>query len=145
MYRTSPRGIMVWGREFGRRRIVAETRDNATVFRDLFEAFNSRNLDRASAMVTEDFELTDFAAEGQTPRGPEGLRRWFQTFLTALPEARTELINVVAAEEWVFSERVGRATHTGPVVGRSGEHPPTGGWIELRFGEVCRIVGGKIA
>ncbi len=60
------------GREFGMRRIVAETRENATVVRDLFEAFQSHNLDRASAMVTEDFELTDFAAEGQTFRGPEG-------------------------------------------------------------------------
>jgi steroid delta-isomerase-like uncharacterized protein len=136
---------MVWGREFGRRRSVAETRDNANVVRDLFEAFNSRNLDRASAMVTEDFELTDFAAEGQTFRGPEGLRQWFQTFLTALPDARTELINVVAAEEWVFSEHVGRGTHTGPLVGPSGELPPTGRTIELRIGEVYRIEDGKIA
>jgi len=136
---------MVWGRESGRRRIVAETRDNAAVVRDLFEAFNSHNLDRAAAMVTEDFELIDFAAEGQTFRGPEGLRQWFQTFLTALPDARTELINVVAADEWVFSEHVGRGTHTGPLVGPSGELPPTGRAVELRIGEVYRIEDGKIA
>ena len=126
---------------------MAEIRDNATVVRDLFEAFNSHDLDRASAMVTEDFELTDFAAEGQTFRGPEGLRQWFQTFLTALPDARTELINVVAAadDEWVFSEHVGRGTHTGPLVGPSGELPSTQTTSELRMCEVYRIEDGKIA
>ena len=123
-----------------------EARDNADIVRNLFDAFNSYDLDRAATMVTEDFELVDFAAGGQTFRGPEGLREWFQTFLTALPDARTELINVVAAEEWVFSEHIGRGTHTGPLVGPSGELPPTGRAVELRIGEVYRIEeDGKIA
>ncbi len=122
-----------------------EAKDNAAVVRDLFDAFNNHDLDRATTMVTEDFELVDFAAGGQTFRGPKGLREWLQTFLTALPDAKTELINVVAADEWVFSEHVGRGTHTGPLVGPSGELPPTGRAVELRIGEVFRIEDGKIA
>jgi steroid delta-isomerase-like uncharacterized protein len=122
-----------------------ESRDNAALIRNLFDAFNSHDLDRATTMVTEDFELVDFAAGGQTFRGREGLRKWFQTFLTALPDAKTELINVVAAaDEWVFSEHVGRGTHTGPLVGPSGELPPTGRAVELWIGEVYRIEDGKI-
>ena len=124
---------------------MVEARDNAAIVRDLFDAFNSHDLHRAATMVTEDFELVDFAAGGQTFRGPEGLHEWLQVFLTALPDARTELINVVAAEEWVFSEHVGRGTHTGPLVGPSGEIPPTGRKVELRIGEVYRIEEGKIA
>jgi steroid delta-isomerase-like uncharacterized protein len=127
------------------RTIVVEARDNAAIVRDLFDAFNSHDLDRAATMVTEDFELVDFAAGGQTFRSPEGLSEWLQLFLTALPDARTEIINVVAAEEWAFSEHIGRGTHTGPLVGPSGELPPTGRKVELRIGEVYRIEDGKIA
>jgi steroid delta-isomerase-like uncharacterized protein len=150
MHRTSPGGIMSVASidplcEAEERRIVVETRDNAAIVRDLFDAFNSHDLDRAATMVTEDFELVDLAARGQTFRGPEGLREWFQTFLTALPDARTELINVVAADEWAFSEHIGRGTHTGPLVGPAGELPPTGRTVELRIGEVYRIEDGKIA
>jgi steroid delta-isomerase-like uncharacterized protein len=128
-----------------RRSIVVESKDNEAVVRDLFEAFNRRDLDRAATMVTEDFELVDFASGGQTFRGREGLSEWLQTFLTALPDARTELTNVVAAEEWVFSEHVGRGTHKGPLIGPSGELPPTGRPVELHIGEVYRIEDGKIA
>ena len=42
----------------------------------------------ATSTVTENFELVDFAAGGRPFRGSEGLREWFQTFLTALPDAR---------------------------------------------------------
>ena len=58
---------------------------------------------------------------------------------------RQELINVVAADEWVFSEHLARGTLTGRLVGPPGELPPTGRAVELRIGEVCRIEDGKIA
>ena len=47
-----------------------ETHDNTAIVRDLFDAFNDHDLDRVAAMVSEDFELVDFAAEGQIFRGP---------------------------------------------------------------------------
>ena len=56
-------------------------------------------------MVSEDYELVDFAAEDQVFRGPQGIRQWLQIILTALPDAKTELTNVVAdGENWVFTE-----------------------------------------
>jgi hypothetical protein len=127
------------------RRIVVEAKDNAAGVRYLFDAFDSHDLDRAATMVTQDFELVDFAAGGQTFRGSEGLREWLQTFLTALPIARTELTNMVAADEWVFSEHIGLGTYKGPLVGPSGELPPTGRAVALHVGEVYRIEDGKMA
>jgi hypothetical protein len=56
-----------------------------------------------------------------------------------------ELINVAAADKWVLGEHIGRGTHTGPLVGSSGELSPTGRAVELRIGEVYRIEDGKIA
>jgi len=100
---------------------------NTALVRDPFDAFNDRDLDRVAAMVSEDFELVDFAAEGQIFRGPQGILRWLRMFLTALPDAKTELTSVVAdGENWVFTEFVGRGTHTGPLVGPAGTIPPTG-------------------
>jgi steroid delta-isomerase-like uncharacterized protein len=95
--------------------------------------------------VSEDFELVDFAADAQTFRGPEGLREWLQIFLTAAPDAKVEVTNVVTAGEgWVFTEHTGRGTHTGPLVGPSGTIPPTGRRIELPIGELVRVENGKI-
>jgi steroid delta-isomerase-like uncharacterized protein len=122
-----------------------ETQDNAAIIRELFDAFNDRDLDRAASMVSEDFELVDFAAEGQVFRGPQGLRQWLQIFLTALPDATTEPTNVVATGgDWVFTEFLGRGTHTGPLVGPAGTIPPTGRRIELPVGELLRVENGKV-
>ena len=44
------------------------------IIRDLFDAFNDHDPDRAAAMVSEVFELVDFAADGQVFPGPQGLR-----------------------------------------------------------------------
>lgn len=121
-----------------------ETYDNTAIVRDLFDAFNDRELDRLAAMVSEDFELVDFAADGQVFRGPQGILRWLRIFLTALPDAKTELTNVVAdGENWAFTEFIGRGTHTGPLVGPAGTIPPTGRRIEFPVGELMRLEGGK--
>ncbi len=45
----------------GRRKIAAETRDNAAIVHDLDGTFNVHNLDRVAATVSENFELVDFA------------------------------------------------------------------------------------
>ena len=125
---------------------MAEARDNAAIIHDLYDAFNDHDLDRITAMVSEDFELVDFAADAQTFRGPEGFRQWLQIFLTAFPDAKVEVTNVVTAGEgWVFTEHTGRGTHTGPLVGPSGTIPPTGRKGELPIGELFQVENGKIA
>jgi ketosteroid isomerase-like protein len=80
--------------------------NNAAVVRSLFEAFNDGDLVRAAATVSDDFELVDVAA-GQTFRGPDGCRQWLEMFRTALPDARTELVNVFAEGDRVASETSG--------------------------------------
>jgi predicted ester cyclase len=64
--------------------------------------------------------------------------------LTALPDAKTEITNVVAdGENWVFTEFIGRGTHTGALVGPAGTIPPTGRRIGFPVGELMRLEGGK--
>jgi steroid delta-isomerase-like uncharacterized protein len=120
------------------------TTDNANVIKALFDAFNERDFDNAAALVTEDFELVDYAF-GFTFRGPAGLLQWFQGFVTAGPDARAQLMRTIVEGEWVASEHIGRFTQTGPLVTPAGEIPPTGQKVEIQFAEVYQIKDGKIA
>ena len=117
---------------------------DVAVVRELFAAFDEGDLDRAVATVTEDFELVDIAAD-QTFQGPAGLRQWLETFRTALPEARTELVNAFGAGGRVATEHIGRGTHKGPFVTPAGTIPATGRKIELRIAELYELRDGKIA
>ena len=109
--------------------------DDIALVRSLFERFNAGDLDGAAALATDDFELVDMAA-GQTFTGPAGLREWLATFRTALPDATTEIVHVIADGGRVAFEHVGRGTHDGPLATPSGEIPPTG---EVRDGRLARM------
>jgi steroid delta-isomerase-like uncharacterized protein len=117
--------------------------DQIAVVQSLFDAFNQGDLDSAAALVTDDFELIDIPSGGIF-RGPEGCREWLGTFRTALPDARTEIVNAFADGDRVATEHIGRGTHTGPFVTPAGTIPPTGRKIELRIGEVYELSEGKI-
>jgi ketosteroid isomerase-like protein len=120
------------------------TTDHADVIRSLFDSFNSGNLARAASLVTEDFELVDVAA-GLTFHGPEGLLQWFQGFLTAGPDARTEILTTIVAGDWVATEHIGRFTHTGPLLTPGGEIAPTGRKVELQIAEIYQLREGNLS
>lgn len=117
---------------------------NAAVVRELFDAFNEGDLDRAAALAGDDFELVD-VAQGLSFHGPEGLRRWLDTFKVALPDGRAELVELVAEGDRVATEHVGRGTHAGPLRTPAGEIPATGRAVELRFAENFVVRDGKLA
>ncbi|HEY6541550.1 MAG TPA: nuclear transport factor 2 family protein [Ktedonobacteraceae bacterium] len=120
------------------------TTSNASTIEALFNAFNERDFDHAAALVTEDFELVDYAF-GLAFHGPTGLLQWFQGFVTAGPDARAHLIRTIVEGEWIASEHVGRFTQTGPLVTPAGEIPPTGRKVEIQFAEIYQVKGDKIA
>lgn len=120
------------------------TQENADVVRSVYERFNAGDLDAAAATAADDFELLDVAL-GQTFRGPEGFRHWLEPWLAAVPDAHTEVTNLIAAGDWVVTEHTGRGTHSAPLLSPAGEIPPTGRRIELRFAEVFQMREGKIA
>ena len=111
----------------------------------VYDAFNEHDVDRWLDNVTDDHRLEDVAL-GITFEGKDGLRAWAENWLRAAPDAKTELLNVVAQGDWIVTEHVGRATHTGPLrTPDGGEIPATGRSIELRFAELFQLRDGKIA
>ena len=119
-------------------------RDNEALARGAHEAFNERDFDRAAGYVAEDLEWVNVAT-GETFRGPQGYEQYMRGWAEAFSDARTEITNVLAGDDFAVVEFVGRGTHDGALRGPAGEIPPTGRSVEVRFCEVHQIEDGKIS
>lgn len=119
-------------------------RDNEAVVREVHDAFNARELDRALAHAAEDGEWI-VVPTGETFHGPEGYRQYMMGLIYAFSDASTEITDVNAGEDFAVVEFVGRGTHDGTLRSPAGEVPPTGRSTEIRFCEVLRLENGKIS
>lgn len=133
-------GLMIAKKKWG---IKMSVQDNATIARSFYDAFNSRDFDRAAAFVAPDCEWLNVPT-GEIDRGPAGFRRSMQTWVTAFPDATCEVTNMISAGDWVVAEFKGRGTHKGPLASPTGEIPPTGRWVELPFCELIQFRNGKV-
>ena len=93
-------------------------------------------------MHAEHFEMTD-TASGETFHGREGARKNMEGWFVPFPDARIEVVNLIAGESWVTIEAIGRGTHTGPLSGPEGEIPPTGRRLDLPFCSTLQIEDGQ--
>lgn len=119
------------------------TKDNGSIVRENYEAFNRRDLDAAASACSDDMKWQNVSF-GQTYRGPQGMKDYLNNWLKGFPDARVEIVNLVESGEWVTCELVGRGTHNGTLNGPAGPIPPTGKSVEVRMCEVHRLRGGKV-
>jgi steroid delta-isomerase-like uncharacterized protein len=117
--------------------------DNVTLAKKLFELFNDRKLDEAVKYVAPNFVGTNIAT-GEKFNGPDGYKKSAQGWFTAFPDARAEILNQVANEDYVISEFIGRGIHKGPLETPNGPIAATGKKAEIRFCEVFSIKNGKV-
>jgi steroid delta-isomerase-like uncharacterized protein len=113
-----------------------------SIARKALEYLNAHDLDSFAAMHAEHFELTD-TASGETFHGREGARKNMEGWFGPFPDARIEVVNLIAGDSWVTIEAIGRGTHTGPLAGPEGDIPPTGRRLELPFCSTLRIENGQ--
>jgi len=99
--------------------------DNSGILRDLAEAFNARDFDRAHELVSPEIEFIDVAA-GATVHGPDGFIGYARGWAGAFSDMTIETLAVVADERRAAGEFVGRGTHDGPLPTPAGEIPATG-------------------
>lgn len=107
------------------------------------ETYNARNLDGFTGLFSPDVEVLNVPT-GVSARGPNYARDGVQALLTAFPDSKAEIINVIAGERNAAVEYLARGTHTGPLVARAGTLPPTGRKLEMRICDVMDIKDGKI-
>ena len=91
--------------------------DNKAAVRRFFdEAYNGRN-PRFFQEAYAEGANPDAAAHGGLP-GAAGAERYLEMFLTAFPDLRVEILDLVAEFDVVCCRYVGRGTHTGPLMHR---------------------------
>jgi predicted ester cyclase len=118
--------------------------DNAAILTTIDELFNARKLEEAMKYVDADYVETNVAT-GDMFRGPEGFKRSAQAWIEAFPDARVEIQNQIATEDYVAMEFIGRGTHKKPLQTPNGPIAPTGNKFEVRFCEIARFKNGKVA
>lgn len=114
--------------------------DNAAVVREVYDAFNAREIDRLAGLAYPDAQVT-LVPFGQVL----GWRENFENWASGFPDGRIELVSIVAQGDRVMTEFIGRGTHTGAMKTPMGDLAPTGRRAELRFVDSFEMRGGKVA
>lgn len=123
---------------------MATATATSSMIREIYDAYNDREFDRAAELVTDDFVFT-MVPTGQTLHGPGGMREFLQTWATGFPESSVEVTNIAAGENHAAVEYTGRGVHSGPLQTPSGAIPATGKSAQLQFCDVFRIRDGKLS
>jgi ketosteroid isomerase-like protein len=109
------------------------------VIREMFDAFNSEDVERILASTHEDFEVTvppELSAEPDAYRGLEGMRRYWDTFQEAMEEIRFQPARVADTGHGILVEM--HLTARGRQTGIAVEQLVIGVW-EIRDGKAWRI------
>src|SRR5437660_1337798 len=71
-------------------------------------------------------------------------KRKYVLHYRSFPDTGIEITNLFATEDQAAVEFIGRGTNTGPLHMPTGDVPPTGRAVEMRFCDVYRVSNGKI-
>jgi predicted ester cyclase len=119
--------------------VAMATLDNAAILREVYEAWNKKDLDRVASYAAPDARIT------VVPFGSKmTVREYEENWARAFPDGKIEMTNLVSQGDLVVAEFTGRGTHTGPLQGPGGEIAPTGRRAELQCVECLRFRNGKI-
>jgi steroid delta-isomerase-like uncharacterized protein len=119
-----------------------------TLVQTLYDLMNNHQsdpawLDKSLVFFAEDCEVIDVPS-GITSRGPDGYKQLILFFEDGFPDSEIEITNMFATEDQATVEFTGRGTNTGPLHMPTGDVPPTGHAVEMRFCDVYRVRNGKI-
>jgi len=112
---------------------------NKDAARRLIEVFNCRRLDLLEDVQFRGRGMSAFAPD-ESEVGPGARRKLYEMFYEAIPDARGQVLDVVAeGDKVVLVDRFG-GTHRGEFLGR----PGTGDHIEWKAMHIYTIRDGKI-
>jgi steroid delta-isomerase-like uncharacterized protein len=112
------------------------TEDNKAQVRRGFEALNERNWTTFDALCAPDFV---FHNASTTMHGLEAYKQFIFMYLTAFPDARFTIEDLIAEGDTVVVRYMARGTHQGNLMGI----PPTGKQVSVTTIGIFRIANGK--
>jgi steroid delta-isomerase-like uncharacterized protein len=114
--------------------------ENKEIVRRFYDEFWCRgNPDSADELIAQDL-IHDQLPEGW-PSGRAGFKQLVVTWRAAFPDMHEDVLQMVAADDWVVSRFRLRGTHQGAFYGLQ----PTGRHVEIEGVDFLRISGGLIA
>lgn len=111
----------------------------ATYKRVFEEMLNGRNLDMIPKLVTEDYVF--HGPGGRTLTGVEQIREMVSGYLTAFPDLRMTIVQMLVEGDRCCTHWRASGTHNGPM----GDIEPTGKKIQIDGIIIGRFEGTKIA
>jgi steroid delta-isomerase-like uncharacterized protein len=94
-------------------------------------------------MLADDFVLRDWTM-AEPIRDKDGVRAYFNAWMTAFPDMRVTRHNRVVGDDAVAAEIEFTGTNTGPMVMGGMEMPPTGKSVVGRGSYIARVKDGKV-
>ncbi|MGH3087748.1 MAG: ester cyclase [Rubrobacteraceae bacterium] len=113
--------------------------ENKVMVREYFEAFAGGDLGWMDSHIAPDFVRHDPGLPFEV-RGPEGVRHLNSVLLTAFPDMRLDVEDVICEGDKVLARLTIHATHRGEFM----EIPPTGNEVEVPVLDLFRIADGKL-
>jgi predicted ester cyclase len=106
------------------------------------KAFNAHDLEAVARDAAPDIEGT---APGDVKlKGPQAVKEYNQTFITAFPDARTEAKNIFVQGKHVIVEGVFTGTHNGTLKTPMGDVPATGRKVKGEFVQIFEVDRGLV-
>jgi predicted ester cyclase len=121
---------------------TSDLEENKAIALRLIEVFNGRRLDLLEDVLHPEFRGRGISAVApdKPEVGPGARRKLYEMFLQAIPDARGEVLDVVAeGDKVVLIDRFG-GTHRGEFLGR----PGTGDHIEWTAIHIYTMRDGKV-
>ena len=117
--------------------------DNSLVAKSIYDLFNSRDFTKIKSLISEQADWSDIAA-GAKYQGQQCFQHYAQNWLTALPDGKVAIQNVINAGDFVVIELLGSGTHTGSFKSPSGEIPATGKKVQMNVCDVLQFRDGQL-
>ncbi len=113
-------------------------RNKAIVRRFIQEVQNDKNMDVFDELNAEDF--VNLSAPPGMPTDREGGKMYLGGFLSAFPDSRVTIDDMIAEGDRVATKKTFTGTHTGEFMGIG----PTGNRVTLQYVDILRLRDGQI-
>ena len=111
---------------------------NADIAREYVECVNRRDFDRIRQLFDSGYSYT--GGDGKRQDGPQAGIDFVQMYLSAFPDAKSEIRQVHTAGDTAVVEFIARGTHQAELMGI----PATGRRIEMPICTIIQVRDGKI-
>ena len=114
------------------------TEENKEVERRIVEeVYNNKDMAPTEELIAPNWLY--HGTDGQEFRGPEGFKQFVTMGITAFPDCRVTIEDLIAEGDRVVDRFTFRGTHRGDFMGIA----PTGKQVEFSGIVICRFEGGK--